>query len=77
MVPGAAASVCRQLGFTDTEDKVIVDCLDDYSLIFNQTLSHEHLRALAALFGWNAPPEDEVRAMGEASAIRGGVVSVV
>jgi hypothetical protein len=32
---------------------------------------------LAALFGWNAPPEVEVRAMGEASVIRGGVVSVV
>lgn len=67
VVKGAAASVCRRLGFADAENKVTAGYRDEYSRLFDQPLSQEHLRALAALFGWNAPPEDEVRAGSEAA----------
>lgn len=65
VVNGASAAICRQLGFTNAENKVTVSSLEEYSRVFDQPLGLEHLRALAALFGWNAPPKDEVRTAGE------------
>lgn len=57
----AAPSVCRQLGFTDGVEKVSTDSLEHYTRIFYQPLCREHVKALAALFGWSAPPCDKVR----------------
>ena len=58
----AAVSVCRQLGFADGEERVSIVAMEHYATLFDQPLSREHLKALAALFGWDAPPGDEVRA---------------
>jgi len=58
----AVVSVCRQLGFADGEERVFVVAMKHYATLFDQPLSREHLKALAALFRWVAPPGDEVRA---------------
>ena len=58
----AVVSVCRQLGFADGEERVFVVAMKHYATLFDQPLSREHLKALAVLFGWDAPPGDEVRA---------------
>jgi hypothetical protein len=59
----AAVSVCRHLGFADGEERVSDAALEHYANLLDQPLSREHLMALAALFGWDAPPSDEVRAV--------------
>ena len=65
-----AESVCRQLCFKNGEDDmpksveaISEEALAQYAKIFEHTLSQEHVKALAALIGWNAPSEAEVRAM--------------
>lgn len=60
----AAVSVCRHLGFSDGEERVSSASLENYAAMFDQPLSREHLKALTALFGWDAPPSDEVRDAG-------------
>jgi hypothetical protein len=37
--------------------------MKQYVRIFEQPLSHDHVKALAALFGWTAPLADEVRSL--------------
>ncbi|KAG2553919.1 hypothetical protein PVAP13_9KG628300 [Panicum virgatum] len=66
----SAESVCRQLCFkngeediSDREETISEQALKQYAKIFEQTLSQEHIKALAALFGWNAPTDVEVRSM--------------
>lgn len=56
----AASSVCRQLGFADAENTISDDSLERYIQLFKHPLCREHVVALAALFGWEAPPESEV-----------------
>lgn len=51
----AAATVCRQLGFNDVENQDGVPPMEMYKWVFDQPLSKNHLKALAALFGWDAP----------------------
>jgi hypothetical protein len=60
----AAVSVCCHLGFADEEDSISAVSMEQYASMFGQTLTQEHLKALAALFGWDAPPSDEVRTVG-------------
>ncbi|CAL5092668.1 unnamed protein product [Urochloa decumbens] len=64
----SAESVCRQLCFKNGEDDtpeheeaISEETLAQYVRIFEQKLSQEHIKALAALFGWNAPSEAECR----------------
>lgn len=45
------------------EEGISEEALGHDARIFEQPLSHDHVKALAALFGWNAPPSDEVRSM--------------
>ncbi|RCV21634.1 hypothetical protein SETIT_4G153600v2 [Setaria italica] len=66
----SAVAICRQLQFKNGEDNadfgvegISEETMGQYVKIFEQTLSHEHVKALAALFGWNAPSCDEVRSM--------------
>lgn len=63
----AATAVCRQLGFTEGGNKVSAESLEQYSKVFEQPLSQSHLRALAALFGFEAPPDAEVRSVSDPS----------
>jgi hypothetical protein len=64
------ASVCCQLQFmngeekaTDGEEGISEEALEQYVRIFEQTLSYDHVKALAALFGWNAPSCDDACSM--------------
>jgi hypothetical protein len=66
----SAEAVCRQLKFkngdedpSENQEVFSEEALAQYAKIFEQTLSQEHVRALAALFGWNAPSEAEVHAL--------------
>jgi hypothetical protein len=66
----SAEAVCRQLNFkngdedpSEIQEVFSEQALTQYAKIFEQTLSQEHVRALAALFGWNAPSEAEVHAL--------------
>lgn len=66
--------VCRQLQFLNGEDgtsngeeTISEAALEHYARIFENTLSHDHVKALAALFGWNAPSSAEVRSMADIS----------
>lgn len=36
------------------------EALEKYTEVFSRPLSRNHIAALAALFGWNVPPEYQV-----------------
>jgi len=45
--------------------------MGQYVKMFEETLSHDHVKALAALFGWNAPSCDEVCSIASISVVLG------
>ena len=72
----SAAIVCKQLQFKNGEDNVDTgnegiseEAMGQYVKMFEETLSHDHVKALAALFGWNAPSCDEVCSIASISVV--------
>jgi len=57
----SASTVCRKLGLTDEEGRISDEALDRYTKFYNHLLGQDHLAALSALFGWEVPPEDQIR----------------
>ena len=53
--------MCRKLGLTDEEGRISDEALDRYTKSYNHLLGQDHLAALSALFGWEVPPEDQIR----------------
>lgn len=64
----AASTVCRQLGFTEENTSGGIPPMEMYARVFDQPLNQNHLKALAALFGWNAPACGVNQAAGCSSA---------
>jgi hypothetical protein len=55
-----ASTVCQQLGFRNPTNDSSSSALEHYARVFDQPLRREHVMALAALFGFQAPPEGQV-----------------
>lgn len=56
----AAATICRQLGFTDANNNVTSASTEKYASFFDKPLSREHVTALAALLGKEVPENTQV-----------------
>jgi len=57
----SASLVCRKLGLTEEDGRISDEALYRYTKSYNHLLGQDHLAAVAALFGWEVPPEDQVR----------------
>jgi hypothetical protein len=44
-----------ELGILGEQEHITVEAQDDYARLFSESLSQEHVTALAAPFGWIAP----------------------
>lgn len=57
----AQAVLMRKLGVISEGESLSPEAREAYTQLFEHPLSRSHLTALAALFGWTVPPEDEAR----------------
>jgi hypothetical protein len=52
--------LCRELGLSDEEGRISDETLERYIKLYDEDrLFRDHVAALAALFGWDAPPEGQ------------------
>lgn len=51
----------RKLGLLTEHEKITAEATEAYAKLFEHPLSRTQLTALASLFGWDIPPECEVR----------------
>jgi hypothetical protein len=49
--------LARRLGLMQDKEVLEQDALEEYGRLFSKPLPHEHVAALAALFGWAIPAE--------------------
>jgi hypothetical protein len=57
----------RSLGFEDSQD-LCQQAQDDYAKLFLHPLTGAHVQALASLFGWSIPKEQNGAEMGAATS---------
>ncbi|GJN40287.1 hypothetical protein PR202_gb29485 [Eleusine coracana subsp. coracana] len=69
----AATTVCRCLGFTESENQVPPEALQKYTEFFKKPLIRRHVEALAKLVGKEMPTKEQLRAV-EAQGTRGGIL---
>jgi len=60
----AAASVCRELGFTEDDSRVSAAMMEKYQVFFNTPLERNHVKVMAAMLHKELPEELPVQASG-------------
>jgi len=56
----SAATICRKLGLADDDGRISDEALDRYSKFYRDLPNRDHVEALAALFGWAVPSDDQL-----------------